>query len=106
MKDNHSLEINTAKQRKISDMLEYMHYQFPATVGHIPIRKKLIEIAQFDEWISVAEKLPEQGKKVLVSGGVACMREGVWYTGMEEPLFQRPIQWKVTHWMPLPNPPN
>ena len=40
---------------------------------------------------------------VIVNGGTAMKKEdGCWYTGMEEPLFQRPIEWEVKGWMPLP----
>jgi hypothetical protein len=28
--------------------------------------------------------------------------DGIWYSGMEEPLFQRPIEWEVKGWMPIP----
>lgn len=42
--------------------------------------------------------------KVIVSGGVAMKKEdGEWYTGMEEPLFERPINWTVRGWMPIPH---
>ena len=54
------------------------------------------------EWRDTFEQMPNDGEPVLVSGGTAVWRDGVWYTGMEEPLFQRPIEWKVTHWMPFP----
>ena len=42
---------------------------------------------------------------VFVAGGIAQKRNGVWFTGMEEPMFQRAIEWPVTVWMPLPAPP-
>jgi hypothetical protein len=55
------------------------------------------------EWFIIKDDgLPQEGVTVLVSGGVAQYRYGQWYTGMEEPLFQRPIQWEVTKWMPIP----
>jgi hypothetical protein len=58
------------------------------------------------KWISVEDRLPAFGEVVLVQGGVALLRgNGNWYTGMEEPLFTRIINWKVTHWRPLPEPP-
>jgi hypothetical protein len=27
---------------------------------------------------------------------------GQWFTGMEEPAFERPIQWEVKWWAPIP----
>jgi len=44
-----------------------------------------------------------KGVPVLVAGGVAMKKTGgQWFTGLEEPLFQRPIEWKVTWWAPIP----
>ena len=54
-------------------------------------------------WIPVEERLPENRQIVIVSGGTARYLDGIWYTGMEEPLFRRDIQWRVTHWMPFPS---
>lgn len=59
-----------------------------------------------NDWIKCSDRLPFNGQTVLVSGGTAQLKNGVWYTGMEEPLFRRPIEWTVTHWMPLPMAPN
>lgn len=56
------------------------------------------------EWQMASAQLPADDVTVLVAGGVAQYRSGVWYTGMEEPLFRRPIEWPVTYWMPLPTP--
>jgi len=54
------------------------------------------------EWISVKDKLPEEGKDVLCvdSKGafIGCYREGVWYD--IDSCGLRP-----THWMPLPETP-
>lgn len=54
---------------------------------------------------------PEQeapkGVPVLVSGGVAMKKTGgKWYTGMEEPLYQRELQWTPEWWAPIPHEPN
>lgn len=59
-----------------------------------------------DGMISVKDRLPENGVPVIVSGGLAMRKTGgEWFTGMEEPLYMRKIEWEVTHWMPLPAPP-
>lgn len=61
------------------------------------------------EWISVKDRLPEEGQWVLVYYGnfYGCIMnvfeytDGIWrdaYRNSEEPGF-------ITHWMPLPEPP-
>ncbi len=64
-------------------------------------KKKLAE----REWISVEQELPPSADMVIVPGGIAryYAKQGGWYsyTACEG----RPIQWDVTHWMPLPVPP-
>ena len=57
------------------------------------------------EWISVKDRLPDSEMPVIVPGGLAVYRNGTWFTGMEEPLYKRPMQWDVTHWIPLPDKP-
>ena len=47
------------------------------------------------------ELTPDDGQIVIVAGGIAQYRDGVFYTGMEEPMYQRPIEWSVTWWEPL-----
>ena len=65
------------------------------------------------KWISVEDELPESwsgfaSKLVLVHGGVARYdhRQERWITVTEEAYPGRPIEWEVTHWMPLPQSPN
>lgn len=59
------------------------------------------------------ESAPRDGTMIIVPGGIAYWRERLnhwegpacWMsiTGLEKP--GRPIQWKVTCWMPFPSPP-
>jgi hypothetical protein len=50
-----------------------------------------------------AEKLPPKGVPVIVSGGVAMLKTGnEWFTGMEAPLFERPLGWTPRWWMKIP----
>lgn len=44
---------------------------------------------------------PKEGQVVFVHGGVAQYRNGTYYSGMEDPRYQRAIQWDVTWWLPL-----
>ena len=68
-------------------------------------------------WISVKDQLPEEGetvlcyRKIIVSGWLCknyCPNEKKrkgWHcdwSGIERSMFKR---FPVTHWMPLPNPP-
>jgi hypothetical protein len=56
--------------------------------------------AQAEGWVSVEERLPEEGVSVIVDGGSAYLSSsGEWRTASGN---HREIQWKVTHWMPIP----
>lgn len=58
-----------------------------------------------DGWYSIADgDLPSHGEIVGVHGGVAQYRNGNFYTGMEDPRWERSIQWAVTHWVRLTPP--
>ena len=61
------------------------------------------------EWISVTERLPEKGQEVLVFDtrenwtGFAWLRPDETWTALG---FDFPFDLgEVTHWMPMPNPP-
>lgn len=61
------------------------------------------------EWISVKEKLPERGVLVLVSGGDWVDAAMFQFSGDLYPLFRHGSGYTsgdVTHWMPLPSPPD
>ena len=61
------------------------------------------------EWISCEDRLPDDLDLVIVRGGVGyyCYGEDRWFTKLEQDINgdDRPIQWKVTHWQPLPEDP-
>ena len=61
------------------------------------------------EWISVTERLPELGERVICTDGYAVFEQyrvelscvyGMWDRGG----LKSPMQ-EVTHWMPMPQPP-
>lgn len=44
-----------------------------------------------------------KGVPVLVAGGIAMMKTGgVWVTGMEEPAFERELNWTPEWWANIP----
>lgn len=63
------------------------------------------------QWIPVTERLPEIGRKCLITNGeivkIGWIRpDGVWKTGVRHnDLWGRFSLYPPTHWMPLPEPP-
>ena len=82
-----------------------------------PGQKTLGDIADYlirngvtvQEWISVDDELPEEAVNCIVHYRHAyCDNDGYWAIGFccydgEKFLFDP--AYKVTHWMPMPNPP-
>lgn len=62
---------------------------------------QLAELREANRWIPVEERLPPTGIDVLVAGGCAYYIDDEWWSLMGDDAY-RVIQWKVTHWMPLP----
>ncbi len=64
------------------------------------------------EWISVEDRLPERGQNVIAfseSDGIViltCFRSAGWKEVITKENAQIIITHEVTHWMPLPEPPN
>ena len=61
------------------------------------------------EWISVDDRLPEEKANCIVYYQHSyCDNDGYWAIGMcfyDGEKFQLNPAYKVTHWMPLPDPP-
>ena len=61
-------------------------------------------LAKVPKWISVKERLPRYGERVLVTNDGS-----VWeaYLSISHKWVRQEFVWaaKVTHWMPLPEPP-
>ena len=61
------------------------------------------------EWISVDDRLPEEKVNCIVHYKHAyCNNDGYWAIGFcfyDGEKFQFDQAYKVTHWMPLPEPP-
>jgi len=65
------------------------------------------------EWISVKDRLPDNHDDVLVVGEgwdnmnwwrIYFYEKGIWYT-IDGDEVNEQSQSKITHWMPLPEPP-
>ena len=59
------------------------------------------------KWISVKERLPDDGKDYLVTDGAVCM-VAAFRCDVNKFDFWTIHWWsneEVTHWMPLPEPP-
>lgn len=56
------------------------------------------------EWISIKERLPEPGERVLLSDGTFVAEGYILFTGewMRNEIWVLPMH--PTHWMPLPEP--
>lgn len=57
------------------------------------------------KWISVEDRMPELNKVVIVEGGIAIHNSDFQWVTMTGHDSGNVIQWTVTHWMPLPSPP-
>lgn len=57
-----------------------------------------------NEWISVTEKLPKYGERVLITEGHGVFEAAL---SVSHKWVRCGIGWTegVTHWMPLPKPP-
>ena len=60
--------------------------------------------AERPAWVAVGERMPPTGVTVLAWGGCA-MFDGIDWRSMTGSSAFRKIEWTVTHWMPLPSPP-
>jgi hypothetical protein len=71
------------------------------------LKEQLRELQQQTRWNPVSERLPENGKQVLIRvkssakgwNFLAYCRDGIWNISFGSPKES------ITHWMPLPQPP-
>lgn len=63
---------------------------------------------QESEWQPI-DSAPKDGTWIIVVGGIIAYwraKDNAWFTITAEEWPGKPIQWDVTHWMPLPQPAN
>ena len=81
--------------------------QFPGTLANILIENGVT----IQKWIPVTERLPEEDNFIAVTKlglvGEAFIMQGeiYWQEDAVEWADAEPITARVTHWMPLPEPP-
>ena len=90
------LDTDIVRQDKVAlNLLEQVLYD----IQHVPA------LTQPNEWVSVEERLPQEKQRVIVrcervGTSVGWILWGNWMTDIG------PGAGKVTHWMPLPAPPD
>lgn len=64
------------------------------------------------EWIKCSERMPEEGADVIVYDGLRQVHEGCYFQYGDSVVWEIPSynpsyygEVNVTHWMPLPEPP-
>ena len=102
-------EDGCATSQQIIDALEYIQ-QLEHQIGELTGKVAQLEAAQ-PKWISVEERLPDVGEKVMVCGVKNGMQVGA-FRGKLRPGNNRRWWWKnntileVTYWMPIPSMPD
>ena len=99
-------QIPAACMKLSQDALAYIH-QLENHIGELTEKVAQLEAAQ-PKWISVEERLPDAGEKVMIRGVKNGMQIGA-FSGIIRPGKNRRWWWKkntileVTHWMPTPS---
>lgn len=76
----------------------------PRLPALLALARRALEQPAPTGWVAVEHKAPPTGLCVLVDGGCAYFDGTDWRTLMGANPHRK-IQWAVTHWQPLPAPP-
>lgn len=91
-----------------ADALEYIN-QLENQIGELTEKVTQLEAAH-PKWISVDERLPDEGVKVLTLDRYGHVQDRFLYAFQGGPIVFRPDgmfpKKHVTHWMPMLEPPN
>ena len=95
-------------REKLVELLD--RFVYDEWYGNGDIAEKLISNGvTVQEWISVEDRLPEEKVDCIVHYKHAyCNNDGYWAIGFcfyDGEKFQFDQAYKVTHWMPTPQPP-
>ena len=75
----------------------------------VKLQEQIAELRSAQKWVSVKERLPQEKVDCIVHYKHAyCDNDDYWAIGMcfyDGEKFQINPAYKVTHWMPLPEPP-
>jgi len=103
------LEKYYADNRMAQEDIDDLHAAWSAfTLGNFSAIRAALQQAAEMQWQPI-ETAPRDGTEILSHGGILYWRNdacgGGWYTitGINYP--GRCVAWEVTHWMPLPKPP-
>ena len=92
-------------REKLVELLKQIKYVSVENAANILIANGVT----VQEWISVEDRLPEEKAKcILYYQHAYCDNDDYWAIGMcfyDGEKFQINPAYKVTHWMPLPQPP-
>ena len=66
---------------------------------------ELVDLGIYQRWISVKDRLPEDGVRVLTACDDGLIRLGISKGGFHSVVNREHRFSDVTHWMPLPEPP-
>ncbi len=87
---------------ELAEQLRVSELRHGYALGHLEeiLRQ---ELAKASGWVLCSERMPPTGCSVIVDGGIAYFDGIDWRTLMD--ASHRKIEWKVTHWQPVPKLP-
>lgn len=89
--------------KQAADAIEELQKQLDnAEIENIKLKEEFAKYRGKNRWIPVTERLPEKHDRVLVYSNATRMGRSIDFINSNGNWYTTP---KVTHWMPLPEPP-